>query len=569
MLDVLARASIGGAIVVVLVWLVNRLLPGLPAATRAFLWWCAAAKFVVSLVWTTPVLLPVLPAIQNLAEDTNALLVAAPTVRTASPEQTTAALETEPAIPWAAILLVLWSAGCCLSVQRGFSRWRHLQRTVRKSSTAPAHLQSMAADLSTTLGLRRVPGVRLSNTIATPLVTGLVEPLILLPAQRLESLSKRQQRMTLCHELVHIRRSDLWLGCLPALAERLFFFHPAAHAAAREYLFWREAACDAAVLRTVDAAPQEYGRLLLDLGVARGGTTLAAAGAPWSLSILKRRIVMLRDPSARSISSRVAAGVFIALAVAAIAPFQLSARAPLASPPLLEAPGFLAPEEQRTKEDERENKLNFVLFFDDDRTTMSGQVPQDINRAKRFKRAGEPLLWFRRDGREFIVRDQAVLQDVIRAWDEVGRIGEEQGKVGEKQGEIGTRQGELGTRQGAIGTEQGKIGTEQGRIGTRQGQLSARESSGNLTEAQREELEKERRALDAKMRSLDDEMRKLDAKMRELDVPMTELSDRMRVLDREMSALSAKMEAAQKRAVSEMRAILERATAAGLAESVR
>ena len=61
-LDLLARASIGGAIVVALVWVLNRALPGLPAGTRAFLWWCAAAKFVVVLLWTTPVLVPVLPA---------------------------------------------------------------------------------------------------------------------------------------------------------------------------------------------------------------------------------------------------------------------------------------------------------------------------------------------------------------------------------------------------------------------------------------------------------------------------------------------------------------------------
>ena len=49
----------------------------------------------------------------------------------------------------------------------------------------------------------------------------------------------------------------------------------------------------------------------------------------------------------------------------------------------------------------REDKLNFVLFFDDDQTTMSGRVPKDLDRAKSFKRPGERLLWFRKDGREY------------------------------------------------------------------------------------------------------------------------------------------------------------------------
>ena len=74
--------------------------------------------------------------------------------------------------------------------------------------------------------------------------------------------------MAICHELVHLRRGDLWLGCVPALAERLFFFHPLAHVAAREDPLAREAACDAAVLRAMDATPQDYGRLLLALGVS-------------------------------------------------------------------------------------------------------------------------------------------------------------------------------------------------------------------------------------------------------------------------------------------------------------
>ena len=32
--------------------------------------------------------------------------------------------------------------------------------------------------------------------------------------------------MALAHELMHVRRRDVLLGCLPALAERLYFFHP-------------------------------------------------------------------------------------------------------------------------------------------------------------------------------------------------------------------------------------------------------------------------------------------------------------------------------------------------------
>ena len=114
--------------------------------------------------------------------------------------------------------------------------------------------------------------------------------------------------MALCHELAHMKRGDVWLGCVPAAAERIFFFHPLAHLAAREYVFWREAACDAAVLAALDAAPQSYGRLLLDLGVSRQRATLAAAGAAWSFSNLRRIIVMLDHPSAPSLLCQTTSG---------------------------------------------------------------------------------------------------------------------------------------------------------------------------------------------------------------------------------------------------------------------
>ena len=93
-----------------------------------------------------------------------------------------------------------------------------------------------------------MPRVRVSEDIGTPLVTGMFHPIIMLPAGGFEALSEREQRLALCHELTHIKRKDLWLGCVPAVAERVFFFHPLVHLAAREYALCREAACDAHVL---------------------------------------------------------------------------------------------------------------------------------------------------------------------------------------------------------------------------------------------------------------------------------------------------------------------------------
>ena len=85
------------------------------------------------------------------------------------------------------------------------------------------------------------------------------EPVVLIPRSGLERLTPAEVSMTLCHELVHLRRNDLWLGWVPALAHRIFFFHPLAALAAREYAIAREAACDAEVLRSWGRRPRPTG----------------------------------------------------------------------------------------------------------------------------------------------------------------------------------------------------------------------------------------------------------------------------------------------------------------------
>ena len=343
----------------------------------------------------------------------------------------------------------------------------------------------------------------------------------------------------------------------------------------------REAACDAAVIDALETSPREYGRLLLALGVTPGRMAVAAAGASWSFSTLKRRITMLREPSTHSWTGRAIAGAVVAVAVAGIVPLRLGARPQSAvlergltpgreggltpGRSTLEPWATLAAEPEQREQKERE--INYVLFLDDHHTNMSGSM-RDIDTARRHRRNGERLLWFRQAGREYVVRDPSVIDQVLILWAPVNVIGDQQGKVGGRQGEIGAKQGEIGERQGRVGAEQGVIGAKQGAIGDRQGKLAAREVSAR-TDEERRSIDAERKRLDEEMRALDRQMRELDAKMRDLDTPMTDLDQQMRVLDREMQALDMKMRAAVKQAETEMQALMNQSIASGVAVPVK
>jgi beta-lactamase regulating signal transducer with metallopeptidase domain len=490
---------------------------------------------------------------------------------------------------WALLLVSVWAAGVAVSLTLGAKRWAQRRQVLRGSVAAAPDVQRSARAIAAIVRVRRVPEVRISPDSDSPFIMGTLRPVILVPP-RFAAMPSEQQRMALCHELAHVKRGDLWLGIVPALAERVFFFHPLARIAAREYAFWREVACDAVVLETLETPPQKYGRLLVDLGVASSRATLAPAGAAWSFSTLKRRIIMLHRPSPPRVFVRAAAAGVVVLATIGLAPFHLVAReaamVPARPSPMAQTPARIGPQLQpggllplltrwldgsraeppqsRTSPGDRE--IRFV-YLNGDTTTMSGSSG-DVARARRLRTGGEDLLWFLKDGKEYVVRDRDVLKELSAIWRPLSAIGDEQAKIGARQAEIGARQSEVGARQSKIGAEQADIGARQGEIGARQAALAARQAR-RPTDAERAEIDRQMRSLDDDMRKLDREMRALDDKMRALDSPMSDLGEDMDALGREMDTLGRKMDDAQRKADAGMRVLLERAIASGAAEIVR
>jgi beta-lactamase regulating signal transducer with metallopeptidase domain len=599
MLATLARASIDGAVFASLVWAVTRVLPRLSPGARAFLWWCAAAKFVAALVWTTPVPLPVLPA-EPAPLMTNAAVRPLPAADS-FPAPTPGALRSwftwrprsessgwlpplggSPVRNGSTALVAVWLAGVFVALALAARRWLDVRAQIVASRDAPEELQEMARDVASRLGLRRAPRVRLSDTIGTPLVAGLARPVIVLPARPFHRLAAGRQRMTICHELAHVRRGDLWLGVVAAMAERAFFFHPLARGAAREYVFWREAACDALVLDTLGASPHEYGRLLLDFGVFAPRRTLTAAGAAWSFANLKRRIVMLRPPARPSPASRALTASALALATAGIVPVTLAARpgAPLVTPPapavnaatrFAEAwPDAPAPPDSVIRHDpaiqeKPSEQLAFVMFTSDGGATVSASA-DDMTRARQLHR-GEPMLWVRHRGIEYVIRDDETMQELRRIWRPVDDIGNRRAAAGELQSELGARQGGLAAAQAQLAAEEAARSARQADADVRQAELARLRTELERLEAER--VERARRELARSIERQLAEQKLVSEQLREMEEPMRELRERLTAMAEEMEVFRRRMDEASNRAQEETRVLIERALARGLGEIVR
>jgi beta-lactamase regulating signal transducer with metallopeptidase domain len=334
----LVWTSLQAALLVGAVWLLNRQLPRLSAATRSLLWWLLGVQLLLGLLLPTPVALPLLSP--SSAETTVITTVAPSEHRIASVGQSSASFSAEPEsdgqtvivrstsltshawTSWLPAILALWLAGVIVQMLITLRHWREARIVVRASRPLDdAALQALCAEQAQSMGLRRCPALRVSDAIRSPQVSGVWRPVVLLPAN--QNLSSEESALALAHELTHLRRGDLWMGWIPTIAQRLFFFHPMVAWAMREYALNREAACDAQVVHQHDAAPQDYGRLLLRLGVAHP-LHAGLAGASPTFHNLKRRLTMLQL-SDQDTTSRVRSWLLVALVAAiGVLPYRVT-----------------------------------------------------------------------------------------------------------------------------------------------------------------------------------------------------------------------------------------------------
>jgi bla regulator protein blaR1 len=192
------------------------------------------------------------------------------------------------------------------------------RRTVaRDFGHAPLALRSGLISGGTLVDARPldVPGVPYdvvaSDRIDGPMATGLIHPLILVPADFQEHLDPDQQRFALWHEQLHHRRGDIWASAAALLIVSLLWFNPLAHLALGAFRRDMEAACDASLIAEAgSAATPAYAQTILRCASRPVPRSLCALTA---IDELKGRLMMLKLNHGRT---RKLAGMALASAIA-------------------------------------------------------------------------------------------------------------------------------------------------------------------------------------------------------------------------------------------------------------
>ncbi|HZL89375.1 MAG TPA: M56 family metallopeptidase, partial [Pirellulaceae bacterium] len=123
---------------------------------------------------------------------------------------------------WSALLLacaLAWLAGVVVYAAVALTKWRVCWRKLcRARQIEDRRLTGLLEELCRRLALRRRVRLLVTESPLGPAVVGLVRPTIILPAVIVREKSPAELAPLLAHELIHVRRGDLWIGMLQTLA---------------------------------------------------------------------------------------------------------------------------------------------------------------------------------------------------------------------------------------------------------------------------------------------------------------------------------------------------------------
>ena len=162
------------------------------------------------------------------------------------------------------IFSVVWLALALLLLLRKLYLYGQAASAIRSQSKEAAEgpLPTVLQKVKAAMGIKRSITVCTNSFIKAPLLTGLVRPTMVLPAQ---VYSNTELEYIFMHELTHYRRGDLFYKWLVEITLCLHWFNPMVYWIRKQVSRHCELSCDEAVISRFDSHRRKsYGNVLLD-----------------------------------------------------------------------------------------------------------------------------------------------------------------------------------------------------------------------------------------------------------------------------------------------------------------
>ena len=170
-------------------------------------------------------------------------------------------------LSWKVYAFIVWLAGVAILSAWLILRLSGLRREHIKSGSLFQLTERFGEQLTAVakkLNLKNVPQVILTNKVCCPAVFGVFRPVLLMPADKLNNLTRQDVEHILLHELAHIKRGDLLIHGIHMMLQIAFWFNPLLWLIRKQLQNLRELCCDATVAKLLKDNTYRYRETLLE-----------------------------------------------------------------------------------------------------------------------------------------------------------------------------------------------------------------------------------------------------------------------------------------------------------------
>jgi beta-lactamase regulating signal transducer with metallopeptidase domain len=529
------------------------------------------------LLWTAVLAASLsMPLLMSITPDVRLPVTAMPiTGWKATPEQQNAGtVSTTPAavtgsarassvvsVNWIAVAATAWTVGSAAFVIQLLAGLRSCRRLKREGrSVPPADLPPEFHAAAARAGLRRLPELIESARVSVPLTFGVRHPVLLLPAGwRAWDGSRRVAVFS--HELSHVARHDFLLQLAAKLHTAAFPFNPFGWWLERKLASLGEQASDEDGVRAVGnaAAYAEVVLAFLDVRRSAGGRLQVEGGVAMArISNSVARVERILSPAmmlAGPVSAARKAGALGGIVTLSLLAAACGSTERQSTPMRLVNAAFAQAAEAVNGRD------GSYAYVRGDGMMMDG-TSADSRRAASYRgRYGNRYLWFRRAGTEYIVTNEALLDELDNAAKPQAELGRQQAELGREQALLGEQQAKLGESQASAAVDMPDLTRDVERLSQLVQRLRARKAS----QTEVGELQNEIGLLQARIGELQDRLGKVNAALgheqEKLGTAQAKLGERQSVLGRRQEELAQDLQ-------MKVREIIERSLRTGAARRV-
>ena len=283
-LTVLKVSAAMGAVICVM-WLLLRCFYKRCSAKTAYVIWG-----ILALRLLLPFSLNLAAAPLHIAPDTAVYRVAAPLSDKIQPNMNALQQTEEQAPSLFTILCYVWLAGVLFLLLMQIVQYILFRKRLWRWSRFAEHAVPLELfeSVKKDCGIKGKVRIRLSGAAETPLLTGIIRPVLYLPDR---ALPEDVVRFVFQHELMHFKRRDLWYKAVLLAARTVHWFNPAVWLLFSESSQAMECACDDTVLygRTAEERKMYGEAILFCIKQRTVGKAVLATGFYDGMRALRKR----------------------------------------------------------------------------------------------------------------------------------------------------------------------------------------------------------------------------------------------------------------------------------------